>query len=617
MGIQETDLKNQARLRRLQAVAFTNVALTDSFWAPRLKTHREVILPACLDRCEQTGRIANFGKAAGLTPGKFEGIFFNDSDLYKVLEGVAYSLIQHPDPALEDRADRIIELIAAAQEADGYVNTYHTLEAPDLKWSDMDKHEDYCAGHLIEAAIAYKQATGKTRFLEVACQLADYLDAIFGPGKRHWVTGHQEVELALVKLYHETAEERYLKLAQWFLDERGHGHGRGKIWDRAEWGPRYCQDDLPVREMTDIGGHAVRAMYLYTGMADVAAETGDRGYINALDRLWESVTRRNMYLTGGIGSSKDNEGFTRDYDLPNDTAYCETCASVGLVFWSHRMNLLHGDGHYLDILERVLYNGVLAGVSLDGDTFFYVNSLSSDGSHHRRKWYDVSCCPTQIARFLPSIGNYIYAVSEDEIWVNLYVSSRSRIPWGSGSVEVIQRTEYPWDGQIELMIQPDGLQNCGINLRIPGWCKSFMADINGAAMKELLLENGYLKMNRSWQPGDRITLKLDMPVEKVHAHPCVAADAGKVALQRGPLVYCFEAVDNPDFNDLQIEPDALTVLETRSGLLNGVRLIYVASSRKTWTAVPYYAWDNREPGRMAVWVPELKKQFPDLYCAGR
>lgn len=590
--------------RRIIPVPFNSIEINYGFWAQRMKACKEKTISACLEQCEKTGRISNFEKAAGLLNGKFDGIYFNDSDVYKVLEGVAYTLMNNPDPELEKRADEIIDKIAAAQEEDGYLDTYFTLEAPDKKFTDMEKHEDYCAGHLIEAAVAYKHATGKRKFLDVACRLADKFDSVFGPGKKNWVTGHEEIELALVKLYHETGEERYLRLANWFLEERGHGHGRGMIWDKEDWGPRYCQDDKPVREMSDIAGHAVRAMYLYTGMADVAAVTGDQGYMDALRRLWESVVSRNMYITGGIGSSKFNEGFTEDYDLPNDTAYCETCASVGMVFWNHRMNLMTGESVYVDVLERSMYNGALAGVSLEGDKFFYVNPLYSNGNHHRVEWYDCSCCPTQIARFIPSIGNYVYAVSHKGVYINLYIACRGNVKFGQNELTLTQTTDYPWDGCVKIKVEPQKPGVFEINLRLPGWCKSAELYVNDKPVSNFSIDKGYIKLERNWEKGDVITFCLSMPVEIIHPHPKVKVNKGKIALQRGPLVYCFEEVDNSNLESIAISSQTKFLVEYRKDLLDGVTIIRAFDGDKEYVAVPYYAWDNREPGGMIVWVPE-------------
>lgn len=464
------DIKEQP-LKMIEQIDFSHVKINDNFWSPRLSKHVSATLPVCIDQIEnQTGRIRNFENAAK-GEGEHSGIFFDDSDVYKALEGMAYSLINNPDPELEKKADEWIDKFAAAQQPDGYINTFYTLTGLDKRWTNMDKHEMYCAGHMIEAGVAYYQATGKRKLLDVCIRMTDHMMSQFGPGKRHWVPGHEEIELALVKLYQTTQEQKYLDFAYWLLEERGHGHGT--MGDEGKWNPVYYQDIVPVRQLTDISGHAVRCMYLYCGMADVAALKNDTGYIAAMDRLWDDVVHRNMYITGGIGSSRDNEGFTEDYDLPNLDAYCETCASVGMVLWNQRMNQLTGDSKYIDILERSLYNGALAGISLGGDRFFYVNPLESKGDHHRQEWYGCACCPSQLSRFLPSIGNYIYASSDDALWVNLYIGNTGQIRIGETDILLTQETDYPWDGSVKLTISTSQPLEKEIRLRIPNWCKTY------------------------------------------------------------------------------------------------------------------------------------------------
>lgn len=593
---------------QLNPVAFSSITIDDRFWSPRLAANQKVTLQACLDRCVETGRVANFDRAAGREPGGFQGTCFDDSDVYKVLEGVAYSLRTNRDASLERQADAIIDSIAAAQREDGYLYTYYILNGLDGRWTDMAMHEDYCLGHMIEAAVAYVAATGKRKLLDTAIRYADHFDSLFGPDKRHWVTGHEELELALVKLYRETGEARYLRLAQWLVEERGHGHGTGEMWDNPNWGARQCQDDKPVRQMTDITGHAVRAMYLYAGMADVARETGDESYLPALERLWESVALRNMYITGGIGSSHDNEGFTTDYDLPNEEAYCETCASAGMVFWNHRMNLLTGDAKYADVMERALYNGTLAGVSLDGSKFFYVNPLASNGSHHRKPWYGCACCPSQIARFLPSVGNYLYAVSADGLWVNLFVSGVAEFDLNGETAVLRLQTGYPWDGNISMRFDRVRPGRFTVRVRKPGWCRNVEVRVNGEPVNTQM-EAGYLAVTRSWQEGDRLTVCLDMPVERNHAHPSVQADAGCVAVSRGPLVYCFEECDNGSgMTDRKLGPQYRFSAEWRGSLLGGAQAVVArdAVNGGELVAVPYFTWDNREPGRMQVWMQEMQ-----------
>lgn len=595
-----TGEKEAGTMKKITPVNFSEVKIIDNFWSPRLKNHKDVTLGVCIDQIEnQTGRIRNFENAA-LKQGNHSGIYFDDSDVYKALEGMAYSLQNNPDPVLEAKCDEWIAKFAAAQEKDGYINTYYTLTGLDKRWTEMDKHEMYCAGHMIEAGVAYYNVTGKRDLLDVCIKMADHMMTQFGPGKRDWVPGHEEIELALVKLYQATGEKKYLDFSEWLLDERGKGLGanNGEPWDAA-----YHQDDKPVREMTDIAGHAVRAMYLYCGMADVAAYTGDQGYIDALNRLWDDVVLRNMYITGGIGQSAHNEGFTEDYSLPNLTAYCETCASVGMVYWNWRMNQFTGDGKYVDVMERSMYNGALAGISLNGDRFFYVNPLESLGDHHRKAWYGCACCPSQICRFLPSIGNYIYGVSNDEVWVNLYIGSQASVKYGKKDLTLTQETNYPWEGAVKITIGAKSPVNAEMRLRIPGWCKSYTVKVNGAEVKPLV-ESGYAVLPGKWSDGDAIELNMDMPVEVVAADPRTKEDEGMRAIQRGPIVYCIEEADNKDgFDDLKISENADFTTAFEKDLLNGVVTIDAKVGDRTLKYIPYYSWDNREAGKMKVWVP--------------
>ena len=593
------DIKEQP-LKMIEQIYFSHVKINDNFWSPRLSKHVSATLPVCIDQIEnQTGRIRNFENAAK-GEGEHSGIFFDDSDVYKALEGMAYSLINNPDPELEKKADEWIDKFAAAQQPDGYINTFYTLTGLDKRWTNMDKHEMYCAGHMIEAGVAYYQATGKRKLLDVCIRMTDHMMSQFGPGKRHWVPGHEEIELALVKLYQTTQEQKYLDFAYWLLEERGHGHGT--MGDEGKWDPVYYQDIVPVRQLTDISGHAVRCMYLYCGMADVAALKNDTGYIAAIDRLWDDVVHRNMYITGGIGSSRDNEGFTEDYDLPNLDAYCETCASVGMVLWNQRMNQLTGDSKYIDVLERSLYNGALAGISLGGDRFFYVNPLESKGDHHRQEWYGCACCPSQLSRFLPSIGNYIYASSDDALWVNLYIGNTGQIRIGETDILLTQETDYPWDGSVKLTISTSQPLEKEIRLRIPDWCKTYDLSINGKRIN-VPKEKGYAVI-KDWKSQDVIALDMDMPVEIVAADPHVKENFGKRAIQRGPLVYCMEEIDNPEyFDQIQLSPSTTFQTAFVSDILNGIKTIKTNGRAQSATFIPYYAWDNRKAGKMRVWIP--------------
>ena len=594
--------EKQTSLKKINQVDFSKVQITDNFWSPRLERHTSVTLPVCIDQIEnQTGRIRNFENAAK-GEGEHSGIFFDDSDVYKAVEGMAYSLINHPDATLEAKTDEWIDKFAAAQQPDGYINTFYTLTGLDKRWSNMDKHEMYCAGHMIEAAVAYYQATGKRKMLDVCIRMVEHMMSVFGPGKRNWVPGHEEIELALVKLYQVTNEEKYLDFAYWLLEERGHGYG--SMGTEGTWHPEYYQDAIPVHDLQKISGHAVRCMYLYCGMADVAALKQDTGYIAALHRLWDDIVLRNMYITGGIGSSAHNEGFTTDYDLPNLEAYCETCASVGMVLWNHRMNQLTGDSKYVDVLEKALYNGALAGISLRGDLFFYVNPLESKGNHHRQAWYGCACCPSQISRFLPSIGNYIYGTSDDALWVNLYIGNKANVKLGKKDMKVSMESQVPWEGQVKMTI--DELASSvkkEIRMRIPEWCENYSLAVNGEAINQPNLDKGYAVLERQWKQGDVITLNIEMPAVLKQADPRVKQDVGKRAIQRGPLVYCMEETDNPtDFDQLTLSTKSALESQFDATLLDGIVKITAKDEDKTINLIPYYAWDNREAGKMKVWI---------------
>ena len=577
-------------------VGFSQVDITDNFWKPRIDRHAEITVPFCLDQCmNQTGRVDNFAVAAGFQEGSFQGLFYDDSDLYKMIEGASYSLQNKPDAGLESVIDSIIEKIAGAQQEDGYLDTWYILHRPGERWTDMDKHEMYCCGHLIEAAIAYEAATGKRTLLDVAVRFADHLTATFGEGLRDWVPGHPEIELALIKLYRHTGNLAYLELSRFLLEERGKGKGDWKAKD-------YYIDYAPVRELRKIQGHAVRAMYLFTGMADYSAVSLDKEYLPALDSLWEDVTCRKMYITGGIGSSRHNEGFTEDYDLPNAEAYCETCASVGMVMWNQRMNMLNGDSKYIDVLERSMYNGALAGISLSSDRFFYVNPLASDGTHHRRPWFGTACCPSQISRFLPSVGGYIYSVSGNSIDVNLYIGSKTDVNVDAcGQVSLAMSTDYPWDGKVKMDIEPSRPGRFALRLRIPGWCREWNVSVNGRKV-QWELEKGYMVIDRKWRKGDSMELDMQMDVEVLQADPRVKADEGRRALMRGPLVYCIEETDNDRIEEAYLSENTEYRAVHEPELLDGVTAIYADNGERTLKFIPYYAWDNRGPGRMEVWV---------------
>ena len=599
LGCRDSGNNTEQSLKMIEPVDFSHVKIADNFWSPRLKNHAATTLAVCIDQIEnKTGRIQNF-ENAGKKEGKHSGIFFDDSDVYKALEGIAYTLINNPNPELEKKADEWIDKFAAAQEEDGYINTFYTLTGLENRWKDMDKHEMYCTGHMIEAAIAYYQATGKDKLIEVSKRMVEHMMSLFGPGKRHWVAGHQEIELALIKLYKVTNDKRYIDFAYWLIEERGHGHG--SHGNDRKWDPFHYQDEMPVHKMTEIQGHAVRAMYMYCGMSDIAALKKETGYIEILDRLWDDVVLRKMYVTGGIGSSRRNEGFTEPYDLPNYDAYCETCASVGMVFWNSRMNHSSGDSKYIDVMERSMYNGALAGISLDGNTFFYVNPLASKGAHHRRPWYGTACCPSQVSRFIPSVGSYIYGTSAKALWVNLFIGSTAEFNMGKNKVSIKQETNYPWEGDVKLTLNSQ--LNKELRLRIPGWCKSYTVAVNGEKQTSPVFDKGYVVLEKKWNKGDIITISFDMPVEIVAADPRVKENIGKRAIQRGPMVYCIEEVDNKDdFGNISLSANSTFSTVFMPEFLNGVMTINTSADGKDIKLIPYYSWDNREPGEMKVWI---------------
>ncbi len=606
---------------QLRAVPFTDVVIADEFWAPRMETNRKVTVPYDFKKCEETGRIDNFAKAGGLMEGKFEGIYFNDSDLYKVIEGAAYSLKIHPDPELEKYVDGVICKIASVQWEDGYLYTFYSLpeRQPEKRWTDVrHKHELYCAGHFFEAAVAYYQATGKRKILEVAIRLADYIDSVFGPEKRHDVPGHEEIEIGLVKLYRVTGDEKYLALAKFFLDERGQS-------ERREIYGEYCQDHKPVVEQDSAVGHAVRAGYLYSGMADVAALIGDTGYVEALEWIWWDVVSKKLYITGGVGARRGGESFGKGYELPNKTAYCETCAAIANAMWDHRMFLLGGDAKYIDVLERVIYNGFLSGISLSGDEFFYQNPLASDGKYQRSPWFGCACCPTNIVRFMPSLPGYAYAQQGNVLYVNLFIGGSATIKMPNNTVRLEQETRYPWDGEVKITVEPERSKKFTICVRVPGWVRNepvpsdlyrFLDEnpkkaklkVNGEFV-ELNIDKGFASISRRWEKGDTIELNLPMPIRRVVSHPNVKDNAGRTAVQRGPVVYCFEGVDNPQgVARLVLPADTKLHAEYHGDLLGGIMIIKgqgeIPLESVEVVAIPYYAWAHRGKSEMAVWLPK-------------
>jgi DUF1680 family protein len=629
----------------IRPVPFTAVAIEDAFWSPRLETNRRVTVRHNFAKCETTGRIRNFAVAGGLEKGAFEGLFgFNDSDVYKVIEGASYSLRLRPDPELERYLDDVIARIAAAQEDDGYLYTAGTIptlaQTPTCcvsrpRWSDIASgHELYNLGHMYEAAVAHFQATGKRSFLDVAVKSADLLTREFRRGGRLDPPGHQEVEIGLVKLYRATGERRYLDQARFFLEQRGNAAGH-KLYGA------YSQDHVSVLEQREAVGHAVRAGYMYSAMADVGALAGDEAYVRALGALWEDVVSRKLYLTGGLGARRENEGYGDAYELPNRTAYAETCAAIAGAMWNHRMFLLHGDAKYLDVLERIVYNGFLSGVSLDGERFFYPNPLAADGARAfnqgqkgRSEWFDCSCCPTNVVRFLPSIAGYVYAQRERDLFVNLFLAGRAELGFDGGKVAVRQETRYPWDGRVRITLDPARPADLAVHVRIPGWArggpvpsdlyrhadagtKTWGVAVNGQPVKVEPVQ-GFAVIRRTWKAGDTIDLDLPMEVRRVLSHEKVAANAGRVALERGPVVYCAEAVDNGGrvFN-LVLPDDARLEALPRPDLLGGVTVVAgralalhpsadgrsVVTREQDFLAVPYHVWAHRGEGEMAVWLP--------------
>lgn len=622
----------------VQPVPFTAVRVEDSFWSPRMETNRLVTVWYDFKKCEETGRIDNFAKAGKLMAGDFRGTPFDDSDVYKVIEGASYTLALHPDPKLDGYLDRLIAKIAAAQEPDGYLYTARTINPHGridffgpTRWSKLaGSHELYNQGHLYEAAVAHFQATGKRSLLEVALRSADLICKTFGPGpgQIQEPPGHEEIEIGLVKLFRATGRRQYLDQAKFFCDLRG------RAGTHALRGA-YQQDDKPIVEQTEAEGHAVRAGYFYSGVADVAALTGDASYVTAIDRIWQNVVGEKLHLTGGVGARPDGEAFGPDYELPNATAYLETCAAIANALWNERMFLLHGDGQYLDVLERVIYNGFLSGISLSGDRFFYPNPLESDGKTkfnmgecERAPWFGCSCCPVNDVRFIPEIAGFIYATRGRELFVNLFIGGTARLNLDGLPLDLKQTSRYPWDGRIGLKLTRVGDNTVAadreftINVRIPGWVRNqpvpsdlyHYADqaepkvtlaVNGKRV-EAVVEHGFARLKRRWQSGDNISLHLDMPVRRVAANPAVAADRGRIAFERGPLVYCAEGADNNGkVLDRVLGGETEFHTRVRPHLLGGIVEVTIRAKEEAalLNCIPYYAWCNRGANEMRVWFP--------------
>ena len=620
----------------IHAVSFSHVTIEDLFWRPRREVNSRVTIWDNFRKCEETGRVANFEKAAGLREGLFEGMRFNDSDVYKTIEAASYSLLSNPDPVLERYVDSLIALIAAAQWPDGYLDTFYSLgaEEPDprfpmeaqvkgARWTNLRyMHELYCAGHLMEAAVAYYEATGKGPILDVAKRLADHLDATFSWDKKRGTSGHEEVELGLCRLYRATGESRYLKLAKYFLDQRGRREGRAE----PDYG-EYAQDHEPVLEQDEAVGHAVRAGYLYTAMADVAALTGDTAYISAIDRIWENVVSKKYYVTGGVGAIPPQEAYGGNYELPNKTAFNETCAAIAAIFWFHRMFMLHGDSKYIDVMERTLYNGFLSGVSFGGDEYLYSNPLESDGVTRfnrgypaRSPWFDCSCCPPNVARLLASLPGYVYAVSGNTVYVNLFIAGRAIAELPGSKVIISQSTDYPWRGDIKIAIEPETPGHFTVAIRIPGWANGtpvpsdlynylntgsdpIAIRINGKEA-DYQREKGYARITRTWRREEIIDVRLPMEVRRVVANERVKEDIGLVAVERGPIIFCAEGADNGRLEDLALPDDAKLHYAYSPNLLCGVGTVsWDAGGGRRPLMIPYCAWSNRGVGTMKVWLP--------------
>lgn len=640
-----------------------NVSISDGFWSEYIELVRQVVVPyqweALNDRipeAEKSHAVRNFKIAAGEEQGEFGGMVFQDSDVAKWLEAVGYLLQSKPDPDLEQVADAMIDIIAKAQHADGYLNTYFTLKEPGKRWTNLAEcHELYCAGHMIEAAVAYYEATGKRKLLDVACRFADYIQSVFGlePGKLNGYDGHQEIELALMKLYRVTGEERYLQLCAYFLDQRGaQPHFYDREFRKRGGGVHFPQLDMaydlpysqahkPVREQEAAEGHAVRMVYMLTAMADLAAESDDHELLEACRRLWRNIVTKRMYITGAIGSMAEGESFTTDYDLPSDTAYAETCASIGLIFFAHRMLRIEPDSHYADILEKALYNTVVSGMSRDGKQFFYVNPLEVQpeiiGKNHtydhvkpvRQGWFGCACCPPNIARLLASLGTYIYTVRGRTVYAHLYIGSNATLELDGDAVGLAMTTSYAQDGKVNLALSPERPTAFTLALRLPEWTDGVGVAINGKPQPESgwTVRGGYLELDGTWSPGDTVELAFSMPVRRMKGHPAIRHTASKVALQRGPFVYCLEEADNGrHLHRLVLPRDSKPEIVPGTGVLNGLPLIRVpglragsagwageklycderesgwAEEEEEITFIPYFAWANRGSGEMRVWI---------------
>ncbi len=642
-----TTLFSQQKDYSIKAVDFTKVKLNDKFWLPRIEINRTVTIPASFERCESTGRVKNFVMAANHS-GKFCTTYpFDDTDIYKTIEGASYSLAVHPDKKLEAYIDSLITIIGKAQEPDGYLYTARTIDPEHPhKWAGKQRwekerelsHELYNAGHLYEAAAAHYLASKKKNLLNIALKNADLVCSVFGPNKMHVAPGHEIVEMGLVKLYRLTGKKEYLNTAAFFINERGHYAGYDATTSNSWKNGSYWQDNIPVVNQEEAEGHAVRAGYLYAAVADVAALTGNDSLLHAIDKIWNNVVDKKMYVQGSIGAKGDGERFGDNYELPNATAYNETCAAIANVFWNQRMFLLHGDSKYIDVLEKTLYNGLISGIGLDGKSFFYTNAMQIRNDFEivkggdtpeatRSGWFECSCCPTNLVRLIPSIPGYMYAQKENNIFINLFISGTAELNVGNNPVQIIQKNNYPWDGALTFTINPKTTAAFNMFIRIPGWARNeaipstlykfedrvntkVSVKVNGVETKQIM-QNGYWVINKKWKKGDVISVALPMDVKKVLCNNNVKENIGKVALQRGPIMYCAEWVDNNGTTrDIIIPPGAMFTNEYLN-ILNGV-MILKSELHKTgdgmiqqpFTAIPYYAWANRGKGEMQLWFPE-------------
>lgn len=610
----------------IDPVPFTSVTVDDAFWGQRLQASRDVTIPLAFSKCEETGRYDNFVKAANPSD-EYEvgGFSFDDTDVYKTIEGASYLLQTYPDEQLEAYIDSVLTIVAAAQEPDGYLYTARTMNpahphdwAGEERWVAVENlsHEFYNLGHMIEGAVAHYRATGKRNFLDIAIRYADCVCENIGDGEGQFaaVPGHQIAEMALAKLYLVTGEEKYLQQAKYFLDKRGYTSRKDE----------YSQAHQPVVEQEEAVGHAVRAVYMYSGMADVAALTGDQEYIDAVGNIWNNIVGKKYYITGGIGATNAGEAFGKNYQLPNATAYCETCAAIGFVYVNHRLFLLHGESKYYDVLERTLYNGLLSGVSLDGGGFFYPNPLESNGGHERQPWFGCACCPSNICRFIPSLPGYMYAVKDNSLYVNLFVSDEVKTEVEGREVVLKQTTNYPWSGDVTIEVEQASRKPFALKIRIPGWVKGdvvpsdlytyadgkdlgYSVKVNGASAEGTLTEDGYYTIERVWSEGDKVDVAFDMEPRAVKAHELVEADKGKVAFERGPIVYCAEWPDNDfDVREVVVEADAELEVVERADMLYGINQLKTNGTLNgeevDVTLIPYYAWAHRGRGTMAVWL---------------